>query len=279
MGSTGIVTEVERYAIHDGSGIRSTIFLKGCPLRCWWCCNPETQKFTIEMGYTAEKCRNCSRCQATADACLYSALSQIGEKRTIASLIEEVSRDISFYDATGGGVTISGGEPMSQASFAIELLKGLKSLYIDTAMESCGAGRIQDYYEALPYLNTLFLDIKSMNAEKFQKWTEYPLDGLLDNIAQISASAALAGTNLFFRIPVIPGFNATEKDMRDIALFIAGLPYINSVELLPYHKLGRSKYAVLGREYSLEDLEPPSEEHMEILQQIFLHSGLTVVRF
>lgn len=307
METTGIVTEVERYAIHDGTGIRTTIFLKGCPLRCRWCSNPETHLFAVEPGYTAEKCRHCGKCRAVCDwiqetpeglvfprehcrsrcpdacrcakACLYGALKQVGEERTVASLVAEVSRDISFYDATGGGVTISGGEPMSQAAFAIELLKGMKALYIDTAMESCGAGAVADYRLALPYLDTLFLDVKSTDADKFQQWAGYPLERLLEHIRAISEMAKATGTSLFLRTPVIRGFNDDKKEMEGIAAFAAALPHVSGIELLPYHKLGRGKYAIIGRSYLLGDLEPPGDEEMEELRQICKGHGLPVVAF
>lgn len=300
----GIITEIERYSIHDGRGIRSTIFLKGCPLRCRWCSNPETQLFNSELSYTKDKCNNCGRCRkvctliqnnkdgsplfprlscpiefACTKACFYGAIRKTGEMRSVKSVVEEAVRDVAFYDATGGGVTISGGEPMAQPQFTIALLKALKRLYIDTAMESCGAAALQSFDEATDYLDTLFLDIKSLNPSRFFEWTSYPLESILENIKHISQMAKTKQFLLILRIPLIPSFNCDERSMGDIARFIQGLPYFSGVEFLAYHKLGRGKYPLLGREYTLSDLAPPTEDTLRNMRNIMQKHDIPLVAY
>ena len=305
---TGLVTEVERYAIHDGSGIRTTVFLKGCPLRCRWCCNPETQLFPPEPSLTVESCRGCGACMAVcpaggklspggpvlprgrctaacgeslpcAAACLYGALTQAGRCWSVPELMERLKRDVAFYDATGGGVTLSGGEPMCQPEFALGVLRACRELYIGTAMETCGAGAAADYERAAPLLDTVFIDVKSMDGARFLQWTGRPLEPLLQNVRLLSAAAASSGTKLYVRVPVVPGFNETPEQGRAIARFAAKLPHLDGVELLPYHKLGRGKYKLLGREYPLQSLEPPAQDTMEALYAEFSACGVPLVSF
>lgn len=306
MELAGIVTEIERYAIHDGSGIRTTVFLKGCTLRCRWCCNPETQEFWTEIGFFEEKCTSCGRCASVCNKirmdenghpvigcgrlvkdctngnkcskCLYGAIKQLGEMRTVSSVMDEVKRDISFYDLTGGGVTFSGGEPLCQPVFLAELLRKCKDLYIDTAIETCGAGSIKDYEEIMPYLDTVFVDLKSMDRGLFLEWAEFPLEILHENIIQITQFAQLTGTAVYLRIPMIPGFNDAVKQIEDMVKFILPLK-VNGVEILPYHKLGRGKYKPICKEYQLYDLEVPTNESLKKFEKKLLENDIKLVRF
>lgn len=310
---TGTVTEIERYAIHDGPGIRSVVFLKGCPLRCRWCCNPETQQGYIETAFFEDKCINCGRCiklcpheainpvneEMLLDRakcrkhcfgkmnefpctmkCHPQARRSVGESMSVLQVYREVSRDIQFYESSGGGLTISGGEPMYQPEFVYSLLRYSKEKWIDTAMETCGAGSVDDYKEIASSLDVLFVDIKSLDRKKFIEWTGLDNTKILANIKELARLAREQAFRLFFRVPVIPGFNDSAQDIRDIGHFvIENCDGIEGMELLPYHKLGRGKYKSVGLEYGLPELEPPDEEHMERLVGILLEMGIRLYQF
>lgn len=310
---SGIVTEIERYAIHDGPGIRTLLFLKGCPLRCKWCCNPETQQGYVEMIFFEEKCIKCDRC---LNACPYGAIAYSDEKMvvnksvckkncfgrtqhfpctincytkarrvageliTVSQAFMEISRDISFYEATGGGVTLSGGEPMMQAEFAYALLRTCKENWINTAMETSASGSLKDYKEILPYLDVLFVDLKSTNPTLYAQWTQYNGNDALAVIHELSEMAEKYTTQMYIRIPVIPGFNDTQQDIREIGCFIKEkCRGFKGIELLPYHKLGRGKYKSLGLHYELNKIEPPSEERMDEYSKILLNMGISIYKF
>jgi pyruvate formate lyase activating enzyme len=309
---SGIVTEIERYAIHDGPGIRTVVFLKGCPLRCDWCCNPETQCAYIEMAFFEDKCIGCGRC---LKSCPYNAISisggkmsvnrllcrencfgktehfpctfqcypqarrAIGERLTIQQVYEEISRDLAFYEATGGGVTVSGGEPMFQPEFVYALLRYCKENWIDTALETSGSGSWEDYRDIVPYLDVLFVDLKHLDPGKHLTWTGYDNSRILANIQRLS-NLPQANYKMYIRIPVIPGFNDSEQDIQAIGSFLKEkCPGIEGVELLPYHKLGRGKYKSLDREYALTGLEPPTSGQMDKLNEILLRLGVQTYQF
>nr|WP_295685729.1 glycyl-radical enzyme activating protein [uncultured Lachnoclostridium sp.] len=294
----GIVSNIERYALNDGVGIRTTIFLKGCPLRCKWCCNPETQQFQKELMYFQDGCIACELC---VDDCPYGALKNSpvpereiclecykrensfacvrrcysgcrkvsGEEQTADSIVDIVKRDMQFYLRSGGGVTLSGGEPLAQPEFLLELLKKLKENWINTAIETCGMGQGKDYEKILPYTNMIFYDLKCMDGEKHKEWTGKDNETIKENLQLIAGLTEKYSTELVVRVPVIPGFNDTEKEIRAICEFIKQIGSgISGMELLPYHKLGRGKYKSLGREYLLEGLQPPKENLMETLHKI-----------
>ncbi|PLR77405.1 glycyl-radical enzyme activating protein [Bacillus sp. V3-13] len=309
----GTLTEIERYAIHDGPGIRSVIFLKGCPLRCAWCCNPETQQSYIEMAFFEDKCIGCRRCvsNCTFNAitvvdremivdrsicrkncfgktekfpctleCYSGARKAIGESMTVLDAYKEVIRDISFYEESGGGVTISGGEPMFQADFVYSMLRYCKDHWIDTAMETCGAGKLEDYKLVAPYLDVLFIDLKNLDGDKYKEWTTHDNTQVLVNIQKLSELSQIYGFKIYIRTPVIPGFNDSEQNILDIGNFIKDkCKGVQGIELLPYHKLGRGKYKSIGREYKLKDLEPPTNEYMDKLNNILLDLGISVFQF
>lgn len=308
------LTEIERYAIHDGPGIRSVIFLKGCPLRCVWCCNPETQEKYIEMAYFEDKCKFCYKC---VEACPYDAISidqdgkmtadrsickencygktenfacavpcyqgarkAIGESMTVSEVFKEVIRDVSFYEESGGGITISGGEPMNQAHFVYSMLRYSKEHWLDTAMETCGAGLKEDYELVAPYLDVLFIDLKNLDLSKHKVWTTQENTRILANIQRLSELALEYSFKMYIRTPVIPGFNDSKEHIAQIGEFIkekcAG---VQGIELLPYHKLGRGKYKTVGKQYTLNHIEPPSNEYMDELHNILLDLGVQVYQF
>lgn len=310
---SGIITEIERYGIHDGPGIRTVVFLKGCPLRCSWCCNPETQVKYIETAYFDDRCIGCGRCSKD---CPYSAITiqgegmftdytvcrehcygekeqfpctrhcytgarkTIGEPMTVQQLYEKLSRDISFYENTGGGITVSGGEPILQPEYLYAVLRYCKENWVDTALETCGIGNIEDYECIAPYLDTLFVDVKSMDTGRHKRWTGCGNTGILTSVQHLSRMASEFDFEMYVRVPVIPGFNDTAEDILEIGRFVRDkCPGARGVELLPYHKLGRGKYKSLGREYMIHSLEPPKEEKMDELRAVLLGLGLKLYKF
>lgn len=295
---SGTITEIERYAIHDGIGIRSTVFFKGCPLSCKWCCNPETQRFLPELGLFMDKCIGCQSClkacpyqavqagekglvtdrrscQAhcgTDDfpcvlACYTGARTMLGKRYTAKQVYEELARDRAFYDSSNGGITISGGEPLAQPDFCYAVLKLCHEGWLNTAIETCGAGRIEDYERILPFLDMVFIDVKSVNEAKYREWIGNGPGRQMESLRFLSRECNKRGISLTARTPIIPGFNDSEEEIERIACFLEE-NQVQNAELLPYHKLGRNKYVAIGREYELRDLEPPQAETMEKLNRI-----------
>lgn len=310
---SGFITEVERYGIHDGPGIRSVVFLKGCPLRCAWCCNPETQQRYVEMAFFHDKCINCGKCvldckynaitvvdeEMVVDRsicenncygktekfpctlrCYSGARKAIGESRTVLEVYKEVIRDLPFYERTNGGVTISGGEALFQPNFVYSLLRYCKENWINTAIETCGSGSTEDYTLIAPFLDVVFVDLKNLDVEKHKSWTTHDNTLILKNIKHLSELALIHGFKMYVRVPVIPGFNDSKQHILDIGNLIKDeCKGVTGIELLAYHKLGRGKYKSIGREYALKDLDPPSEEYMEGLNNLLLQLGLSVYQF
>jgi pyruvate formate lyase activating enzyme len=307
--TTGLITDIERYAINDGFGLRTTVFVKGCPLRCAWCSNPETQENHQEMFFFQDKCIGCGECIHTcgrnavsetlvadrtvcADcyksgvpfSCVencYAQCRKIAGDRTAASeVMQVVKRDQPFYELSGGGVTVSGGEPMMQPEFTYAVLKLLTLNYIHTAIETCGAGQADDYKKIAPYLNLAFLDLKHTDDEKHTEYTGTGNVPLLENIILMDRLSGEHGFELMLRVPVIPGFNDTKEEMDCIAGFIRqNCKNAKGVELLPYHKLGRGKYASLGRVYEFAGVQPPSDTRMADFIDIFHQKGIQNYRF
>lgn len=248
----GRIFDIQRYSIHDGTGIRTIVFLKGCVLRCRWCCNPESQNFNIETMMVQGK------------------LKTIGKDVTVAEVIETVKKDRNYYRRSGGGITLSGGESLCQPEFARDLLRAAKSLNINTAMESMGCANYKVIQEILPYLDEYLMDIKHMNGAKHKEFTGKSNELMLENARKIAESGL---TKLSIRIPIIPSFNDTLEEVRQIAYFVDKLPGVKQIYLLPYHRLGQDKYEGLNREYSMIDILPPSHEHMLALKKVVEESS------
>lgn len=240
----GRIFDIQRYSIHDGDGIRTIVFLKGCVLRCRWCCNPESQEYGIQTMMVQGEPK------------------VIGKDVTVAEVMEIVEKDRPYYRRTGGGMTLSGGESLCQPEFAAALLKAAQESGIHTVMESMGCADWEVIERILPDLDQYLLDIKHMDPDKHREFTGKSNELMLENAKKIAASGL---TELSIRIPVIPGFNDTPEEIRDIALFAGSLPNVKRLHLLPYHRLGQDKYTGLGREYLMGDVEPPTQETMQIL--------------
>jgi len=248
----GRIFDIQRYSIHDGGGIRTIVFLKGCPLRCKWCCNPEGQHYNVEKMTLGGKEKN------------------VGQDVTVGEIIDIVERDRIYYRRSGGGLTLSGGESLTQPDFAVALLKTAKERGINTAMESTGFADFSVISRYLPYLDLYLMDIKHMNSAKHKEFTSQPNELILENAKKITD----AGTRLIVRTPVIPTFNATKEEIGEIAKFASSLKGVTQMHLLPYHRIGTDKYKGLNRDYSLTGIEPPSKELMNELLEVVNSYGL-----
>ena len=248
----GRIFDIQRYSIHDGGGIRTIVFLKGCPLRCKWCCNPEGQHYNVEKMTLGGKEKI------------------VGQDVTVGEIIDIVERDRIYYRRSGGGLTLSGGESLTQPDFAVALLKIAKERGINTAMESTGFADFSVISRYLPYLDLYLMDIKHMNSAKHKEFTSQPNELILENAKKITD----AGARLIVRTPVIPTFNATKEEIGEIAKFASSLKGVTQMHILPYHRIGTDKYKGLNRDYSLTGIEPPSKELMNELLEVVNSYGL-----
>lgn len=247
LDTRGRIFDIQRYSIHDGTGIRTICFLKGCVLRCKWCCNPESQEYAIqEMTVRGKK-------------------KIVGQDVTVAEVMETVEKDRPYYNRSGGGLTLSGGESLCQPEFARDLLRAAKESGINTAMESMGCAKWETIEEILPWLDHYLLDIKHTNSAKHKEFTGRGNELMLENARRIAESGK---TKLSIRVPVIPTFNDTPEEIKSIAVFADKLPGVEEIYLLPYHRLGQDKYEELGRTYLLPDILPPEPEHMQMLKKV-----------
>ena len=250
----GRIFNIQRFSIHDGPGVRTIVFLKGCALRCRWCCNPESQSSEIETMITDGKPKT------------------VGQDITVKEVMQEVVRDMPYYRRSGGGLTLSGGECLCQAEFSAALLAAAKDMGINTAIESTACMEFEKIEKLLPYLDLYLMDIKHINSEKHKAFTKRDNKLILENAKKLAVSAK----RLIIRVPVVPTFNDTVQEITDIARFAANLPNVKEIHLLPYHRLGQDKYEGLGREYTLKEITPPGKEHMEKLAEAARQTGLYV---
>lgn len=278
---TGIIFDFKRFATADGPGIRGLIFLKGCPLKCKWCSNPEGQRIGREVIYHKNRCvkcmqclnncpnyaikenevyglvtdqKKCTICGSCVNNCMFQAREIIGVEITVSDLIKKIMRDKNFYDYSGGGVTLTGGEPLFQPTFSLEILKSCKKNDIHTAIETSGYVPWKVFNLTLPYLDLLFVDIKHIDSTKHKKYTGVGNELILNNIKNIDQEFPRMAK--IIRIPFIPGFNSDEKTFCEIFEYISYLNTFNHVEVLPYHRFGINKYEGLGLNYELKNIEP-----------------------
>lgn len=250
----GRIFDIQRFSTHDGPGIRTIVFLKGCALRCRWCCNPESQSYEIETMIQNGKPK------------------VMGRDVTVEEVLKEVLGDRPYYTRSGGGVTLSGGESLLQPDFAVALLKACKENGINTAIETTGIAHADVIKRFLPYLDTVLMDIKHINNDKHKEFTNKSNDRILENAKLIASEAK----KMIVRVPVIPTFNDTVAEIAEIAAFTSQLSNVDEIHLLPYHNMGRDKYAGLGREYLMGDLKSPTNELMQVLKQTAEQFGLKV---
>ena len=296
--TTGTLFDIRRFSIHDGPGIRTTIFLKGCPLDCWWCHNPESQARGAEVALRESRCIACGtcleacpegaitavdgriltdlalcvRCGSCTRVCPAEAREILGREASAAELVAEIERDRTFFDESGGGVTISGGEPLMQPAFLIDLLRAFKAVELHTALDTSGYAAWKTL-EATADLVDLFLyDVKLLDPEKHRETTGVSNELILDNLARLSK----LGKRIILRLPVIPGVNAEEGHFRRIGALARTLTGIQRLDLLPYHATGSGKYGLLRRDYRLEQTQAPDEAEMLRYTEILEETGLTV---
>jgi pyruvate formate lyase activating enzyme len=293
----GTVFEIERYALHDGPGIRTLVFLKGCPLGCLWCSNPESQEVRPRLQYWSEKCIGCRqcleacphgalswqdriqidddacrRCGTCARLCPTEALVLIGQSMSPEEVLREVLKDEHFYRNSGGGVTFSGGEPLVQLDFLLECLRLCRRQGLHTAVETCGHAPWQALEALVPETDLFLFDLKHMDGEAHRRLTGASNTRLLENFQRL----VRGGNRLVARVPVIPGLNDGNEQLLGLRDFLVRTGPHVPVDLLPYHRLGRSKYRRLDMPYDLEGLEPPSPARMEQIRRFLAEGGLSV---
>ncbi len=296
--ATGTIFDIKRYSIHDGPGIRTSVFLKGCPLRCWWCHNPESQSPEPVVLYRPDRCIGCGACERAcpegairltqkgftsdpklcrsrgvcAEVCPSGARELVGRNVDVPQVMEEIEKDRLFYDESGGGATFSGGEPLMQHEFLGELLRECRRVDIHTAVDTTGYAD-PDAVRSIAAVTNLFLyDVKFIDPEKHLKYTGVSNELILENLKMLSEE----GARISVRVPVIPGINDDKAEMGAIADFVSNIPGVTELAVLPYHGTARQKYERFGMEYLLGDLHEPRGEDIEALAGFFRGTGLNV---
>lgn len=293
----GLVLQIMRFCLHDGPGIRTTVFLKGCPLRCWWCHNPESHSFQPEIAMYSERCIRCGKCLevcseqaislagdlyvleaskcnlcgACTQFCPAEALQIIGRSMSVADVMQEVRKDLIFYDQSGGGVTFSGGEPFMQPAFLLALLKACQEEQISTAVDTCGYVALDILAEISSLVDLFLFDLKLIDSKRHQYYTGVPNELILSNLKYLAALKR----EVVVRIPIIPGVNDDPENIRQSGEFVKSLG-LKKVHLLPYHKGGTGKYERLHREYRLKAITPPSSDKIDSVTYLFKKMGLEV---
>jgi pyruvate formate lyase activating enzyme len=281
MNKTGLIFDIQRSSLHDGPGIRTTVFFKGCPLQCLWCHNPESISYQPQVSFNWEKCESCLSCVDACENgahqvedgthvmvhtlcvacgtclpyCTHDALKLIGEEWTAEQVIAEVERDIDFYQNSGGGITLSGGEPMGQFTFAIEILKACRERSIHTCVETSGFAPKSNYQEILQLTDLFLFDYKVTETEAHTNLIGVPNDLILSNLDYLYSQ----GAAIILRCPLIPGVNDTPEHLQGIAKISQQYPHLKCIELMAYHDLGRDKGLRLGQEYQLIELKTTEE--------------------
>jgi len=294
----GLVTHIQRFSIHDGPGIRTTVFLKGCNLRCYWCHNPETLSPKPEVQFFPDRCIGCGECfrrcphgahvmtdgrheilrgrcvacGACAETCYAQALVLVGERKTVDEVVEEVLRDRPFYETSGGGVTLSGGEPLMQVAFSRAILERCRAEGLHTAVETAANVPWSRVALLLPVTDLVMLDIKLMDSARHRECTGVPNERILANARRLGRQLC----PLVVRTPIVPGVNDTPGDVSAIAEFVAGLPNLLYYELLPFHPMAAGKYESLGLDYAARGLKTPSSERLEALAETARGFGIDI---
>ncbi len=285
------ITKIQKYSIHDGDGIRTTIFFKGCPLKCGWCHNPETISYEKQLMFRTEDCVGCGSCETGCkekaislrdnkaqtnatdcvlcgeclDYCIKNLREISGEEYDIQTLVDEVKKDQMFYEDSGGGVTLSGGEVMTMDMDYIErLVKSLNRVGIKVNIDTCGQAPYRNFQRILPYVDTFLYDLKIMNNDLHKKYVGVDNSVILDNLISLSMEKA----KIYLRMPIIEGVNATEEEMQAKIEFLKeNRINFEQINLLPYHNIGKGKYEQLGMVYNGEELAEPTVEKLEFFKQ------------
>lgn len=312
MSSSGLIFNIQRFSIHDGPGIRTTVFFKGCSLQCFWCHNPEGRHARPELQFFPERCiscreclshctnnchqlkdnyhlflrENCRACGACAETCYANALELTGRSMTVDQVMEEILRDRLFYETSNGGVTLSGGEPVLQVEFARDLLQRCKESDLHTAIETCGNYNWHNLEKLLPFTDLIMMDIKHVNPVVHHAFCGDSNERVLANARRI----ALTDKPIFFRTPIVPTVNDTVEDVSSIVKFIRELVELRikssngtnktpgiQLEFLPFHRLAGDKYRSLGMEYHAKDLNPPAKEKLLEFAKIAEIEGVEVL--
>lgn len=291
----GVIFDIQRYSINDGPGIRTIVFLKGCPLRCAWCSNPESQHKNKELLYRKILCIQCGLCfkackQNALDKnnpylvdrekcilcgdctniCPTGALEIKGKNMTVEEVINELKKDESYYQRSNGGITLSGGEALMQADFCRELLKACKARGWHTAIETEGYADKERIEKVIPYIDLVLLDFKANNDEVHKKWT-----GVSNKLIKENAYLIQNISQTIIRIPTIPNVNASVEEYKDMLAFIKTLPNVKEVHILPYHNYGEKKYELLGREYKLKGVKKLDDDFVNKLKDLVESEGFT----
>jgi pyruvate formate lyase activating enzyme len=293
---TAMIFNIQRFSTEDGPGIRTTVFFKGCPLRCIWCCNPESQNKLPELSHRATlcvkcgKCVNfcpvgaisltskklsinrslCNNCGKCVEACSYGVFKMMGTLMTMEEVLKEATRDIDFYKESGGGVTASGGEPLMQGDFVASFFKQCQKLGIHTAMETCGYADTEVLKIVLKFTNLVYFDLKLMDPKLSRQYVGVSNKIILSN-ARVAAASSVP---LIFRVPLIPGVNDFEQNIKDIAGFVNSLERKVPVEILTFHRLGSSKYESLDRKYKLREQTAPGDDYAHKIQNSLIALGV-----
>ncbi|MBN1259792.1 MAG: glycyl-radical enzyme activating protein [Anaerolineae bacterium] len=303
----GLVFDIKKFSLHDGPGIRTTVFLKGCPLRCVWCHNPESQlrdpqvmvrtSRCVGCGACVEVCPHgavtrdsvtrdvvtqdvffdatrCAACGACVAVCYAGAREWVGREMAVATVLADVLRDRPFYETSGGGVTFSGGEPLGQPAFLLALLQACRAAGVHTALDTCGYADWEVIDRIRPFVDLFLYDLKTLDDRQHRAWTGVSNALILENLRRLAG----LGHRIWIRAPIVPGCNDSDAEMQQLAAFAAALPGVERLELLPYHGMARDKYRRLGLPYRLADLAEPAAERMETLASLLRGFGLPVYR-
>ena len=299
MEQTGVIFDIQRFAVNDGPGIRTTVFVKGCPLRCLWCHNPESFTGEPQLLYNSVKCIGCGncydacpegahvtidgkheilwdRCTSCGDCiaeCYSGALEMAGRRISVLEAMEVILKDSVFYTNSGGGVTVSGGEPLAQPQFTGALLKQTQEFGIHTALDTSGYTHWSVFEEVLPYTDLVLYDLKHMDSGAHKKLTGVPNELILENLKLLDE----IGKPIWIRTPLIPGKNNDEENYHKLGEYLSGLRHVERVDILRYHRLAESKYENAGIEYKLKGLETSEKKDVEHLREILLDYGLAKV--
>ena len=294
---SAIITNIQGFSIHDGPGIRTVVFFKGCPLSCKWCANPECLSGKPQIGFIETLCTECGECYGACpneairqgkgvhridyarcnscgeclDHCSYGALVRYGESRTVADVWDAVRRDKMFYDSSGGGVTASGGEPLLHAGFIRELFELCRGNRIDTCIETCGFAAREALMEVIPVTDHFLFDLKHMDPDVHKTYTGRSNRPILENAALIVEH----GVDIVFRQPLIPGMNDSIGNIEATAVFLSGLGKSGArLELMPYHRMGRGKYGALNMKYPMDGAGAAADEMVESVRTAYQERGI-----